>query len=419
VARVVAGRDQILRRARGYTPLPVALRVVCPVPLLACGGDHRAAFCLVKGDQAFMSHSIGELRHPAAREAYREGIAHFERLFGVRTAALAHDLDPGSQAIQQAARQASAQAAREAAQDAGAVRTIAVQHHHAHIASVVAEHGVSERVIGITADSGAYGADGALWGGEVLIADLTGFERAAHLAYVSLPDDVSLPRGEDAAAEPWRTAVAYLAHAFGADVLTLDLPTWRGTDPARWREAARALLGAPVGGGALQTSSLGRLFAAVAVLLGLGGEDYGEERLITELEMVAEPGGNPYPFAMSGETSGEAPAVLEVSPLIRGVVGDVRDRVSIARIAGRFHRTIVELLAAACVRIRAVSGLGRVALGGDLFRNRLLLVGLIQRLEEHGFAVDINQQVPGDDGGLSLGHAAVAAALLHTETPSS
>jgi hydrogenase maturation protein HypF len=222
VTRVIGGGEQVFRRSRGYAPEPIALSFDCPVPLLACGGHLKNTFCLLKGRQAFVSHHIGDLENLETLTSFREGIAHFQRLFDIEPAAVAYDLHPEYLATKEAfviaeAAESSRQSIDEIEEraeldenclpPAAACRLIGVQHHHAHIASVLAEHGLAGPVIGVAADGTGYGTDGAIWGCEVMIADLRGFERLAHLAYVPLPG------GEQAVRQPWRMAAVYLEQA--------------------------------------------------------------------------------------------------------------------------------------------------------------------------------------------------------------
>jgi hydrogenase maturation protein HypF len=386
VVRVAAGGVQHIRRSRGYAPEPIGLAFACRAPLLACGAHLKNTFCLGKGRQAFVSHHIGDLENLETLSAFREGIAHFERLFDIAPAAVAYDLHPDYLATRYAL-------------DLD-LPHIGVQHHHAHIASVLAEHGLRGPVIGLAADGTGYGLDGAIWGCEALIADLRGFERLAHLAYVPLPG------GEQAVRQPWRMAAAYLQRAYGNAFLELEIPFVRQLDRARWRALAQMIargLNCP------PASSLGRLFDAVAALLGLRSEVAYEGQAAIELEILAEPAERGYPYAIG---RGQ-PALLDVAPTVQAIVEDIGRGVPAARIAGRFQRAVAEMLAETCRLARRQSGLKDVALSGGVFQNRLLLEQLIALLERDGFQVYINRRVPPNDGGLSLGQLAVAAA--HTQ----
>jgi hydrogenase maturation protein HypF len=262
--------------------------------------------------------------------------------------------------------------------------------------------------IGIAADGTGYGTDGAIWGCEIMRADLRDFERLAHLAYVPLPG------GDRAVRQPWRMAAVYLHHVYGDAFLDLDIPFVRAGSgamtaplPARWRPLAQMIAR---GINCPPASSLGRLFDAVAALVGLRGEVAYEGQAAIELEMLAAPDERHYPFAIA--PAAPDGAILDVAPLLRALVEDMQRGVPVALIAGRFHRSVAELLAAACVQARESSGLDVVALSGGVFQNRLLLELLLERLAALGFRAYINERVPPNDGGLSFGQAAVAAARL-------
>jgi hydrogenase maturation protein HypF len=392
VVRIGTCGEQLLRRSRGYAPEPIPLSFDFPVPLLACGGHLKNAFCLGKGRQAFVSHHIGDLENLETLTSFREGIEHFQRLFDIYPEALAYDLHPEYLATKYAL-------------DMDIPQKIGVQHHHAHIASVLAEHGLSEPVIGVAADGTGYGIDGAVWGCEIMEATLLGFERLAHLTYVPLPG------GERAVRQPWRMAAAYLAQAYGDSFLELDIPFVRQLDRSKWRTLAQMItksINSP------PTSSLGRLFDAVASLVGLRSEVLYEGQAAIELEMLAGRDGQAdvYPFAI-GRTPGYSQGMLlQVAPMIRAIVSDIQQGLPPPQIARRFHRSIAELLATVCHQAREQTGLNVVALSGGVFQNQLLLVQLMARLEEMAFQVYVNRRVPPNDGGISLGQIAVAAARL-------
>ena len=388
VVRVTAPGIQLLRRSRGYAPEPIPLALEFPVPLLACGAHLKNTFCLAKGQQAFISHHIGDLENLETLISFREGIKHFERLFDVYPEAIAYDLHPEYLATKYAL-------------DSDITRKIGVQHHHAHIASVMAEHGLTEPVIGVAADGTGFGTDGTIWGCEFMVANLLRFERLSHLAYVPLPG------GERAVRQPWRMGAVYLARAFGDAFLDLNIPFVRQVDKQAWHTLAQMIahsINCP------QTSSLGRLFDAVSAVLGLRDYAHYEGQAAIELEMHAAACADHvscYPFAIVKETR-----QLDVMPLMHAIVRDIEQGIPVLRIARRFHVTIAEMLAAACLEIRQMTGLKTVALSGGVFQNRLLLEQLTNRLDEMAFRVYTNQRVPPNDGGLSLGQAAVAAALL-------
>ena len=396
VTRIAAGGEQIFRRSRGYAPEPLSLPFECHAPLLACGGHLKNTFALCKGKQAFVSHHIGDLENVETLTSFRTGIEHYGRLFDIEPQAVAYDLHPDYLAT-------------KFALGLDVEHKIGVQHHHAHVAGVIAEHGLEGQVIGVAADGTGYGTDGAVWGCEVMVADLQGFERRAHLAYLPLPG------GEQAVRQPWRMGAIYLQRAFGEAFLELDIPFVRQLDQARWRPLAQM---AARGLNSPQASSLGRLFDAVAALLDVRDEALYEGQAAIELEAVAEhspaspatpaPTTALYPFSL---VEGN-PGILDVTEMIRSIVDDIRSEVPVPQISARFHRSIAELLAATCEQVRVERGLNAVALSGGVFQNRLLLEQLSGRLEELGFQVYVNRRVPTNDGGLSYGQAAVAAARL-------
>ncbi len=400
VVQVVAGGEQFFRRSRGYTPEPLTLSFDLPEALLACGGHLKNTFCLGKGRQAFVSHHIGNLENMETLTSFREGIEHYQRLFDVYPQAIAYDLHPEYLATKYAL-------------DSPISQKIGVQHHHAHIASVLAEHGLSGPVIGIAADGTGFGTDGAVWGCEIMVADLVDFTRLTHLAYVPLPG------GEQAVRQPWRMAAVYLARTYGEAFLELDIPFVYQLDRAKWRPLSQMIarnINSPA------TSSLGRLFDAVAALIGLRGEVVYEGQAAIELEMLArsehsergrEAVEEPYPFSLSSALGDDGvSAVLNMNLMIEAIVNDLQQGLPSSRIARRFHTTIAGLLASASLEARKQTGLTSVALSGGVFQNRLLLETLIERLEAMDFQVYSNRRVPPNDGGLSLGQLAVAAARL-------
>ncbi len=394
VMRIVANGEQFFRRSRGYAPEPIPLAFDLPVPLLACGGHLKNTFCLGKGRHAFVSHHIGDLENLETLTSFREGIEHFQQLFDIYPEAIAYDLHPEYLATKYAL-------------DREMPRKIAVQHHHAHIASVLAEHGLTEPAIGVAADGTGYGTDGAVWGCEIMTADLRGFERLAHLRYVPLPG------GEQAVRQPWRMAAVYLSQAYGDAFLDVDIPFVRQLDRTKWHMLSQMIargINSPL------TSSLGRLFDAVAALLGLpigAATQLYEGQAAIELEIQATKISQLESYPYSIETgSDQSPALLDVAPIIRAIVSDIQQGVSVPHIANRFHQSIAALLANVCDETRKQTGMNVVALSGGVFQNRLLLEQLLTLLENMAFSVYINRRVPPNDGGLCLGQMAIAAAQL-------
>ncbi|HUU56590.1 MAG TPA: Sua5/YciO/YrdC/YwlC family protein, partial [bacterium] len=390
VTRVFRGREYPVRRSRGYVPLPLELGRDYRTSVLAVGAELKNTFCLTKGSRAFVSHHIGDLENVATLEAFEEGIAHFREMFDVTPAAVARDLHPDYLASRYAM--------------ASGLAEVVVQHHHAHVASVLADAGYYEgKVIGVAFDGAGLGDDGAVWGGEFLIADLAGYERAAHLKYVPLAG------GDAAAREPWRMALSWLRELYGGDALKKPL-AFINNIPRGQRElvlevAARGVNSPP-------TSSMGRLFDAVAALAGLRNFVNYEGQAAAELEQsAAADEAGAYSFSYhKGET-----LVIDAAPVIEGVVADARADTAPGVIAARFHSAVAAMVADVASRLRDEYGLSAVALGGGCFQNITLMNKLRPLLEERGFSVLIHERVPTNDGGLSLGQAAVALARLERE----
>ncbi|HEY8482738.1 MAG TPA: carbamoyltransferase HypF [Spirillospora sp.] len=375
VVRVFRGRTLPLRRARGYAPEP--LPIAEGPPVLACGAELKATFCLAGDGRAFLSPHIGDLENYETLRAYEDGIAHFRRLFGITPELLAHDPHP---------EYLSTKYALQHALDRD-LPTIAVQHHHAHIASCLADNGVDGPVIGVAFDGTGFGTDGTLWGGEFLVADLRGFERAGHL------EPVPMPGGTAAIREPWRMAAAYGVPG--------DLPVARRPAWAAICAMARRGVNAPL------TSSMGRLFDAVAAVLGVRDRVRYEGQAAIELEQCA---------AASETTAYRAcirdgkPFTVAGADLVDAVVADLRAGVPVPVIAARFHNGVAALIVDAAVRLRDATGLETVALSGGVFQNMFLLERAVSGLTGEGFEVLTHHRVPPNDGGISLGQAAVAIA---------
>jgi hydrogenase maturation protein HypF len=385
VVRRTAGAMRFLRRSRGYVPVPVFLRRPLP-PVLACGAELKSTVCIAKADQAFISQHIGDLENLATYEFFQKTIDHMQRILAVRPEIIACDLHPDYLSTRWADEQKD-------------IPKVRAQHHHAHIVSCIAEHRLEGTVIGLSCDGTGYGPDGTVWGGEVLIADARGFERAAHLACVPMPGSTAAIR------EPWRMAVSYLCDAYGERLGGLDLPFLReaGADKVkRLQEMIAKRINSPL------TSSLGRLFDGVAALAGLRSRVNYEGQAAMELEMAVQTETESfYEYAWEGD----GPVRILPAPIIRGVVEDIGKGCSLSAISAKFHNTLIRLLADLCERIRRERGLKRVALSGGVFQNARLLTGLSSALEAKGFEVFSHRQVPTNDGGIALGQAVIAAAL--------
>ena len=381
VVRSLGGAPLVLRRARGYAPQPVLLARPLDRPVLACGAELKSTICVARGRHAFVSHHVGDLEHYEAFRAFTEAIAHFQRLFDVRPAAIAHDLHPEYLSTKWALQQEGP-------------ALVGVQHHHAHVASCLADNGEAGPVIGVAFDGLGYGTDGTLWGGEFMVADLAGFERAGHLAMVPMPG------GSAAIREPWRMAAVYLAEAFGAAPPALDVARRHGAEWTRVLALAGVRAHAPL------TSSAGRLFDAVAALLGVRDRISYEGQAAIELEQLvdlAELGA--YGAAL---VDGEAVFEIRGADLVRAAAEDLAAGVPRETIAARFHNGVAEAIQRGCEVVRARSGLDTVALSGGVFQNVVLLERAADRLDARGFRVLRHRQVPPNDGGISLGQAVIA-----------
>ncbi|MBW2348679.1 MAG: carbamoyltransferase HypF [Deltaproteobacteria bacterium] len=386
VVRVVGGVTRQIRRSRGYVPVPVFLPEQWKdLPrVLAVGGELKNTVCLTRRNEAFLSQHIGDLENLETEEFLRLTVSHLERILEIKPSLVAHDLHPDYLSTRYALERSSS-------------ATTAVQHHHAHVVSCMAEHGLEGPVIGLAFDGTGYGSDGKVWGCEFLLADLVSFRRRGHLEYVPLPG------GDAASRSPWRMALVYLYHVFEEDLFDLPIRFVQRLD----RRKARVILQMARGGfNAPLTSSCGRLFDAVAALLGIRDEIAYEGQAAVELEMCQSPREN---GAYGWEIAEEAGMmIIRVRETLRGIVGDLMRGVSKGIISRRFHNTCVRLCAAACERIREQEGLSTVVLSGGSFQNVTLLLGLTRALEQRGFSVHSHRLVPANDGGLALGQAVCA-----------
>lgn len=385
VVRVEAGQVQQLRRSRGFVPAPVLLHK--PVPaILAMGGELNNTICLAAGSKAFLSQHVGDIETLSGYGFLLEAIDHLRKILEIEPEMIAYDLHPDYLGTKWALRQTDK-------------RLMGVQHHHAHIASCMAENHLDGPVIGFALDGTGYGADGHIWGGEVLIADYTQFTRAAHLEYVPMPG------GAMAVREPWRMAVSYLTRFFGAESCKMKLPPFEHIDLRKIDLAARMVA---QGVNAPLTSSCGRLFDAVASIAGVRQQVNYQGQAAIELEALADacPGQGSYPFEL--QARGEC-FVIGTKPMFQALVNDVLDSVAAGIVSARFHSGLVDILARTARLVRARTGLHRVCLSGGTFNNKILLRKLTAALKADGIEVFVQGQVPCGDGGLSLGQAVIAA----------
>ena len=385
VVRAFRGGIYPVRRSRGYAPTPVIANVeilpASPPSVLAVGGELKSTFCITKGNRFFVSQHIGDLENLETMQSFEDGIEQYKRLFDISPTVVAYDLHPGYLSTGYA-------------QELQGVVKIPVQHHHAHPASCMAENGLSGEVIGVAMDGTGYGEDGCIWGGEFFTGSYARFERAAHLEYFRLPGS------EAAVREPWRSAASCL-HQCGFDIgrILKDISADR-------LELAEAMLERKLN--SPLTSSMGRLFDAVAAIAGIRNYCSFEGQAAMELEYAASGHrGMAYPCRIEKQ---QDVYILGIREMIKGIVGDAADGVAPGIISAHFHETVACLIEQTCLRLREDKGLDRVVLSGGVFQNMRLLAACMDKLQEKGFQVFIHRRVPTNDGGISLGQAAIAVA---------
>jgi hydrogenase maturation protein HypF len=345
----------------------------------------KSTFCVAKGRRAWVSHHIGDLENYETVQSFRDGIEHFARLFGVSAEVVVHDLHPEYLSTKYAL-------------ECEALEPVAVQHHHAHLAACLAEHGERGPAVGAIYDGTGYGTDGTIWGGELLVGDLEAFDRAGHLF------PVALPGGERAVREPWRMACAWLLAARG-DAAGMPRTIAEGIEPRLWgavAELARRGLASP------STTSMGRLFDAVAALCGVRLRVTYEGQAAAELESLCDPTEReayPLPLMREGDE-----VVLDARPTVDEAARDVEEGVPAAVIAARFHNAVSIATACACISLAGQRNLDTVVLAGGSFQNRTLLEAVAASVAHAGLRVLVPERLPPNDGGISYGQAAVAAA---------
>jgi hydrogenase maturation protein HypF len=379
-----------IRRSRGYAPFPVLLPWAAP-SVLAVGAELKNTFCFTRERYAFLSHHIGDLENYETLQSFEDGIRHYERLFHIQPQLLAYDLHPNYLAT----RYALARAEREG------LPAVGVQHHHAHIAACMAENSIPEEqpVIGVAFDGTGYGEDGAIWGGEFLLSTYHDFRRVAHLAYMPLPG------GDAAVRKPARTCLAYLWQN-GLDWETeLDSMAELCVEERMvLRNQLQHAINTPM------TSSMGRLFDAVSALIGVRQKVNYEAQAAVELEaLVDHQEDKAYPFECVPIQSNEAISLkIDIAPVLKAIVADWHHGVSQPAIAARFHNGVAQMVLEVCRVIRSQSNIHVVALSGGVWQNMTLLDKTIRLLDNAGFDTLTHQKVPANDGGLSLGQAAIA-----------
>lgn len=383
VVRVVSERTELVRRSRGYAPFPLHLPFSTDVHILAAGPEQKNTFCLARENYAFVSQHIGDMENAETLEAYERTIALYEEMFRIRPELVAYDLHPEYLSTKFAL--------------SLGLPSVGVQHHHAHIAGVTAEHGIADPVVGIAYDGTGFGTDGTIWGGEVLLADWKGFERVAHLRAVPMPG------GAAAVRRPARMASGLL---LGTDRGLFDHPGARILQSSLTNEERSTIctmvdrgLNSPL------TSSMGRLFDAIAALTGVRADAMYEGQAAIELEAFADPSER---AAYRFELVGDAPIVIDPEPVVRAVLDDLAASVPVPTISARFHNAVVAATVEVATRSCARAGVRHVACSGGVFMNRLVLAGVLAGVEAAGLVPLIHRDLPVNDGGISFGQTVVA-----------
>ncbi len=395
VTRVIhsTGKEMMLRRSRGHSPSPLRSPFRIPAAILACGGHFNNVFALGRDDEVYMSHHIGDMENLEALNSFETGVSHLETILDIKPEVIAYDMHPDYLSTQYAEKRAG--------RDKTPV--VRIQHHHAHIASCMADCGLPDRpVIGVAFDGTGYGTDGTIWGGEFLVTDYGSFRRAAHLR------PVPMPGGDAAVREPWRMAAVHLHETFGGDFPGPETTFTRRLNKDKWK-----MLDAMIRHGVNSplTSSMGRLFDAVAALIGIRDVSHYHGQAAIELEQKAHAAScrDPYEFSMS--VSGSC-LEIETTPVIRALVRDLEEGVDAAEISARFHVAVVIMTRRVCAAIRDETGIGEAALSGGVFQNMILLDLCREGLVHDGFRVHIHEKVPPNDGGIALGQTLIAARMM-------
>ena len=408
VTRVFRGKPYILRRSRGYVPLPIKLDIdtlldktnMSVTEVLACGGELKNAFCVNKGEYFYMSHHIGDLENEDTNLSFRQAVEHFEHMFSITPEAVAYDLHPNYFSSQYGRQRTAKQ--------------LGIQHHKAHIASCMAENALSGDVIGIAFDGTGYGEDGAIWGGEFFYGSYNDFKRAGHLEYVSMPG------GDGAIKHPWRMALSYIKKADRLDYI-IDKEGKYSFNDIKSENINFILKMLDKNINCQKTSSMGRFFDAAAAIAGIRADITYEGEAAIMLEYYAsnflkqnnvgsgDKDVSSYEVVISQQDSG---FVVETDSIISSLIDDIVDKKPIGFVAAKFHKTVADMVLKGCIRIRQTTALDRVCLSGGVFQNITLLELCIDLLEAHGFTVFVHSEVPTNDGGIALGQAVMAIAAL-------
>ena len=384
VARVWKSNEMVLRRARGHVPRPIKVDLYFRKHILSTGAQLKNTFCLAKDNSVFLSTHIGDLENFETLDFYAKEVERFKKLCSAKPEIVAYDLHPEYLSTKYALSLPS-------------INKIPIQHHHAHIASCMAENRISRKVIGVAFDGTGFGEDGAIWGGEFLLADLKNYRRVAHFKYISMPG------GEIAIKQPWRMALSYLYDCFGEKFVNLDLEFVRKVHSNKWK-VIKKMLDRRIN--VFPTSSVGRLFDSVSVLLNYREHTNYEGQPAIELEFLADKNiRTKYDFEITEEKS-----ILIVHPqkIIKGVVRDLIRKEKKSTISAKFHNTIAQIVNQICLELRSQHRLNSVCLSGGVFQNIFLLDRTYNLLSRNEFEISTHHKVPPGDGGISLGQAVIA-----------
>ncbi|MDM8537908.1 carbamoyltransferase HypF [Desulfobacterales bacterium HSG17] len=407
IVRVQAGHTRFFRRSRGYAPLPLELDMIFDKNLpsiLGCGAGMKNTICLTKKSRFFLSQHIGEIDNHKVYDFYNRSIDHLKKILNINPKIIAHDMHPDYMSTQYAKNLARI-----------GKKSVAIQHHHAHAVSCMAENGINEPVIAITLDGTGYGIDGNIWGGEILLCTPADFTRKAHLAYINMPG------GDKTVLEPWRMAASVLFKTFGTSFMDLDIQYIKEMDTKKLEfitDMIQKNLNSPL------TSSAGRLFDAVSSLLCQRHIISHESQAAMELEYVAaeaklECKQKPYAFSVIEKNSSnkninssEKCFEIDFMPCIREIVGDLMNKTSNSIISQKFHQTMITSFAQTAKKIALATEIDKIVLSGGVFNNNMILTGMIKSLEENNLKVFTHSKIPAGDGGICLGQVVSAVAQM-------
>jgi hydrogenase maturation protein HypF len=396
VTRVIAGRESVIRRSRGYVPDPIKLPAKIVKPILACGAELKNTFCLAVNNYAYISHYIGDLENVETLYSYDHGIEHFKKFFSITPEIIAYDLHPEYM---------STKYALKVTESGSKAVTIGVQHHHAHVVSCMVDNNLSgtEKVIGVAFDGLGFGSDETLWGAEFMVADFRNYTRAANMKYAYMPG------GQACIREPWRMGCSYLYDVYGEDFFNIGIPFTRKINKHSWETMLNMIkkkVNSP------KISSMGRLFDGVSAVLNLRDSVNYEGQSAVELEQIIDDTfcqARGYEFTFDRDVTGtKGKYVIDFAPVIKQIVNDIKNNVAQPVISAKFHFAIVTLIENLCKKINEETGIKKVVLTGGVFQNVFLVEHARDRLTKSGFDVYSHSRIPTNDGGICLGQAVIA-----------